>query len=181
MTIIVFTLGSLGLIWISRKSLFKPRVHGFFRFWAWEAILGLVVLSAPAWFREPFSIRQMISWLFLLAGLFLVVESVRLLRRLGKQDRSRQDVNLVGLEKTSTLVRSGLYKYIRHPMYSSLLFLAWGAFLKKPAWPGGLLALAASVLLVLTAKTEEAEDVLYFGPSYQDYRRQTKMFLPFIY
>jgi protein-S-isoprenylcysteine O-methyltransferase Ste14 len=178
---IVFTLGSLALIWISRKSLFKPRVHGFFRFWAWEAILGLIVLNAPAWFREPFSIRQMISWLFLLAGLFLVVESVRLLRRLGKQDRSRQDVNLVGLEKTSTLVRSGLYKYIRHPMYSSLLFLAWGVFLKKPAWPGGVLALAASVLLVLTAKTEEAEDVLYFGQPYQDYRRQTKMFLPFIF
>jgi protein-S-isoprenylcysteine O-methyltransferase Ste14 len=54
-------------------------------------------------------------------------------------------------------------------------------FLKKPAWSAGALALAASVLLVLTAKAEEAENIRYFGEAYGDYMRQTKMFIPFVY
>jgi protein-S-isoprenylcysteine O-methyltransferase Ste14 len=48
------------------------------------------------------------------------------------------------IEKTTILVTTGAYRYIRHPLYSSLLFLAWGIFFKAPSWPGGLLALAAT-------------------------------------
>ena len=141
----------------------------------------MIVLNVPVWFQRPFSLRQIVSWFFLLSCLFLAFEGARLLLLLGKQDRRRQDEDLVGLEKTTQLVRSGLYKFIRHPMYSSLLFLAWGVFLKKPAWPGGGLALAASVLLVLTAKAEEAENIRYFGEVYRGYMRQTKRFIPFMY
>jgi len=181
MQVIFFALVSVGLVWISRRSLFKLRSHGFFRFWVWEAILGLIVVNAPAWFQELFSFRQIFSWLFLMFSLFLAIDGVRLLLLLGKQDRGRQGDDLLGLEKTTELIKSGLYKYIRHPMYSSLWFLAWGVFLKKPAWSAGALALAASVLLVLTAKAEEAENIRYFGEAYGDYMRQTKMFIPFVY
>jgi protein-S-isoprenylcysteine O-methyltransferase Ste14 len=75
----------------------------------------------------------------------------------------------------------GAYKYIRHPLYSSLLFLAWGVFFKDPSWLGGILALAATIFLVVTAKVEEAEDIRFFGPAYQIYRKQTKMFIPFLF
>ena len=35
----------------------------------------------------------------------------------------RENAALLELEKTSRLVTVGLYRYIRHPLYSSLLFL----------------------------------------------------------
>jgi protein-S-isoprenylcysteine O-methyltransferase Ste14 len=44
-----------------------------------------------------------------------------------------------------------------------------------------LLALAATVFLVATARTDEAECIRFFGPSYQAYMKQTKMFLPFVF
>ena len=67
----IFVLASLGLVYVSRASLAAPGSHGFFRFFSWEVILALVLLNAEAWFREPFSWHQTISWLLLMIfGLF---------------------------------------------------------------------------------------------------------------
>jgi protein-S-isoprenylcysteine O-methyltransferase Ste14 len=44
-----------------------------------------------------------------------------------------------------------------------------------------LLALAATLFLVATARIEEAEDVRFFGAAYQEYMKQTKMFIPFLF
>jgi len=36
------------------------------------------------------------------------------------------------------------------------------------------------LLLKLTARAEERENIRYFGAAYQAYRQHTKMFVPFI-
>ena len=100
---------------------------------------------------------------------------------MGKPDKQREDDTLVGLERTTMLVTAGAYRYIRHPLYSSLLFLAWGAFFKAPSWIGGLLAAAATLFLVATARVEEAENAAFFGPAYEAYSKGTKMFIPFLF
>ena len=97
------------------------------------------------------------------------------------ETRRRDDVPLLGIEKTTRLVTTGVFRYIRHPLYCSLLLLAWGAFFKDPSWVGGCLALAATAFLVATARAEEAENIRYFGAAYQAYMRHTKMFLPFLF
>jgi protein-S-isoprenylcysteine O-methyltransferase Ste14 len=87
----------------------------------------------------------------------------------------------LSFEKTTALVTTGIYRYIRHPHYSSLLFLDWGIFFKAPSWPGAFLALAASLLLVATARADEAECMRFFGPPYQEFMKQTRMFVPFLF
>jgi protein-S-isoprenylcysteine O-methyltransferase Ste14 len=42
------------------------------------------------------------------------------------------------------------------------------------------LALGATLFLVATARIEEAENVRFFGPSYSEYVKQTKMFIPYL-
>jgi protein-S-isoprenylcysteine O-methyltransferase Ste14 len=177
----LFALLSAGLIYISRSSLRPPLTHGFPRFIAWEAILALSLLNVQSWFRDPFSINQIISWLFLVISLVLIVYGVWTLRVIGKPDSSRDGKALLGIEKTTTLVTTGVYHYIRHPFYSSLLFLAWGIFLKSLSWPGIILAIVASACLVLTAIIEEREDIIFFGPAYRAYIKSTKKFIPFLY
>ena len=180
--LILFLVASAGIIYVSRTSLRTPRSHGFYRFFAWEFILILILLNLEKWFHNPFSMHQIISWFMLFVSLFLVVHGVYLLRTIGKpDDRRGEDGATIGFEKTTTLVMVGAYKYIRHPLYSSLLFLAWGVFFKDPSWLGGILTLAATTFLVVTAKVEEAEDIRFFGPAYQIYRKQTKMFIPFLF
>ena len=137
--VIIFAIVSTFFVYISRKSLFRPHSHGFYRFFTWESILALVLLNALQWFENPFSPQQLISWLLLLISIFLVVHGVHLLRVIGKPNQNRSDAELLAFEKTSSLVTVGAYKYIRHPLYSSLLFLAWGVFFKHPSWLGLLL------------------------------------------
>ncbi len=179
---ILFIVGSAGIVYISRASLRSPRSHGFYRFFAWEAILALFLLNVEYWFWNPFSLQQIISWIFLIASAFLVVHAVKLLRHIGKPNAQRSDDQAaIGFEKTTNLVVVGAYKYIRHPMYSSLLFLTWGVFLKDLSWLSTIIALAATAFLVATAKAEEAEDIRFFGAAYQSYIQQTKMFIPFLF
>jgi len=179
---VLFVVGSAGVVYISRASLRSPRSHGFYRFFAWEAILALFLRNVESWFWNPFSLQQIISWIFLIVSAFLVLHAVHLLRNLGKPNAQRtDDETTIGFEKTTTLVGVGAYKYIRHPMYSSLLFLTWGVLFKDLSWASGMFALAATVFLVATAKAEEAENIRFFGTSYQTYIQQTKMFIPFLF
>ena len=179
---ILFLVASAGIVYVSRASLRAPRSHGFYRFFAWEAILALILVNLEHWFRNPLSLHQVLSWIFLIVSAFLVVHAVHLLHIIGKPDAQRSDDEAtIGIEKTTHLVSVGAYKYIRHPMYSSLLFLAWGVFFKDLSWLSGVLALAATAFLVATAKVEEAEDIRFFGTAYQTYIKQTKMFIPFLF
>jgi protein-S-isoprenylcysteine O-methyltransferase Ste14 len=177
----IFLLATVELAYISRASLANPRSHGFYRFFAWEAILVLVLLNLDVWFVQPWRINQIISWILLVASLVLVIQGFRLLRVMGKPTHERTDPALISLEKTTELVSVGLFAYIRHPLYSSLLFLGWGVFFKQPSWAGICLAVVATVFLTLTAKIEERENIAYFGDSYQTYMHRTKMFIPFLF
>jgi len=177
-----FVVVSAVFAYISRASLPVPRSHGFHRFFAWECILALFLLNVERWFRDPFSVPQIVSWLLLIVSAFLVILGVRLLRRSGKPDGTREEAPLLAFEKTTTLVVEGIYRYIRHPMYSSLLFLAWGIFFKDvTSWAGIGLVVAATFFLTMTAKAEEGEDIRFFGTAYQDYMRRTRMFIPFLF
>ena len=166
---------------VSRASLAVPRSHGFPRFFAWEAILGLLLLNVDDWFRDPFAWHQLISWPLLVISAVLVVAGLRTLRQKGRPDGRRDEVPLVGVEKTTTLIRCGVYHYIRHPLYSSLLFLAWGIFFKAPSWWGVGLALVATLCLVLTARIEEGENIRFFGEEYRHYMKQSSMFIPYLF
>lgn len=182
MKTLLFTLGTLLLVLLSRASLNQPRSHGFYRFFAWEAILAIFLLNVNFWFRDPFAWYQLVAWTLLFASLIPLGFGVHSLRTRGKQTSHREgDGSLYEFEKTTQLVTTGIYRYIRHPLYSSLLLLAWGIFFKLPSLIGGILIAAATVFLVLTAKADEVECTQFFGPQYQDYMKKTKMFLPFLF
>jgi protein-S-isoprenylcysteine O-methyltransferase Ste14 len=173
---------SVPLAWISRASLRRPGTHGFYRFFAWESILGLFALNARSWFRDPFSRHQAVSWTLLTVCLAPLLLGVRSLRGRGNPAARREgDPTLLAFEKTTALVDTGIYRYIRHPLYSSLLGLAWGVFFKSPSRLGGLLAGAATAALVATAKADEAECTRFFGPAYREYMARTKRFVPFLF
>lgn len=178
--ILIAVTGTMGIVWVSIPALKDVRSHGFTRFFAWELILALFLLNMDHWFVEPLSLRQIIAWTLLTLSLVLLLQAVPLFLQQGKLDRERKDPALVGIEKTTRLVTSGIYKYIRHPFYGSLMFLAWGICLKNVSWICILLIAGVTVLLVFTAKREEIENIAYFGEEYKIYIQNTKMFIPYI-
>lgn len=176
----VFLAGTAFLVYISRGSLRRPQSHGFYRFFAWEAILILALLKLGVWFDHALAWYQLISWAFLIIASFLVLHGLWLLRQIGSRDSGREDASLFEFEKTGRLVTIGAYRYIRHPLYSSLLFLAWGIFFKFPDWVGGVVAIIASLCLFATALKEERENSRFFGDEYREYQRKTRMFIPYL-
>ncbi len=164
---------SVGAVWLSRYSLLKPRAYGFARFFAFELIFALLIRAAPFWFADPLAIRQVASWILLLASGALAVHGFYLLHTVGQPSED--------IETTTVFVQQGAYRWIRHPLYLSLMLLAWGCFLKMTDSPGGLLVIGATALLVITARVEEAENMRKFGAAYEDYCQRTKMFIPTLF
>jgi protein-S-isoprenylcysteine O-methyltransferase Ste14 len=178
---ILFAVVSVILIIISWKPLHKPRSHGFHRFFAWECILGLFLVNVKFWFYKPFAWNQIIAWFLLVISLIPLGFGVHSLHTRGKPTHQREgDSSLLAFEKTTSLVTSGIYRHIRHPLYSSLFLLTWGIFFKSPSVIGVILAGISTIFLVLTAKADEGECRQFFGAQYLDYMKSTKMFIPYI-
>lgn len=171
--VIVFVIASGGMISFSWPFLRNPQSHGFFRFFAFEFLLIQILVNVDQWFVDPFFLHQIVSWLLLLSSLLLAAHGFHLLLTIGRPKD--------GFENTTTLVLRGAYKYIRHPLYASLLLLGWGTFFKDPSLLGGSLALVVSVFLIGTARVEEAENLQKFGPDYAHYMKSTRMFIPFLF
>jgi protein-S-isoprenylcysteine O-methyltransferase Ste14 len=178
---LVFVLASGPILWVSWRSLRHPTSHGFVRFFAFEAVLALLVLNAPHWFERPLATRQVVSWICLTVSAVLVVWAVVLLHRRGESHPTQEGSPLYGWENTSTLVTTGVYRWIRHPMYASLLFLAWGALLKSVTAAALLLAVLATGALMRLAKVEETENLARFGQAYRDYCTRTSRFVPLLF
>jgi protein-S-isoprenylcysteine O-methyltransferase Ste14 len=175
----IFVVLTVILAHVSRESLHRPRSHGFYRFFAWEAMLALTMIQAPVWFQNVLAWHQVISWFLLIVSLIPLTLGLHSLRSRGHTDPQRRpEPQLLAFERTTELVSSGVYERIRHPLYSSLLLLTWGLFSKDPSTSGRILAVTATVFLMLTAKADEAECLRTFGERYTNYMKHTSMFIP---
>ena len=83
------------------------------------------------------------------------------------------------LKEGCQLVTTGAYKYIRHPMYTSVTTMMLGVLISTPTLLEFLLFLALTLVLLLKAKREEN---LWCGhdETYLEYKKHTKFFIPYI-
>jgi len=179
--IVIFAVLSIPVLIISLKSLSSYKNHGFYRFFSWECILWLASSNYKYWFENPFGLLQILSWILLLIGGYLVIIGVIVLKKRGNPDEVRNEKELFQFEQTSELVDTGIYKYIRHPLYSSLLFLTWGIFFKNTNIELFIISVLSSVFLYLTAICDEKECLKYFGDRYNGYMKRSKRFIPYIF
>jgi protein-S-isoprenylcysteine O-methyltransferase Ste14 len=151
-------------------SIKYKRYHGIARFFAFESVFILFLLNYKVWFTDPFSFLQIISWILLTLSAYVAIAGFLLLKRKGKPDSN--------FENTSLLVKSGLYGYIRHPLYMSVFLAGTGIMLKDTGLFQVALGLINMVAVYITAKIEENEMIVKFGDEYRRYITETKMFIP---
>ncbi|MBE7500425.1 MAG: isoprenylcysteine carboxylmethyltransferase family protein [Verrucomicrobiales bacterium] len=77
----------------------------------------------------------------------------------------------------SRLVTGGIYRWVRHPLYASLMFLSFAWALYWSSWPTALAALVLTVFLRAKAAREEAWLREHF-PGYADYAGRVRRFFP---
>jgi protein-S-isoprenylcysteine O-methyltransferase Ste14 len=99
-----------------------------------------------------------------------------LARALGRQWRID-----AGLNKDHELIRSGPYRLVRHPIYTSMLWFLFGiGFLITPPL---LLLLSLVVFMIGTEIRVRIEDALLasqFGEQFQEYKRSIPAYIPFL-
>ena len=78
------------------------------------------------------------------------------------------------------LVTRGPYRWLRHPIYSAVLYFLWAGMAAHPSRTGILVALLASALLGVRMIGEERL-LLETYPEYAEYARHTARVLPFIF
>lgn len=92
-------------------------------------------------------------------------------------------LNFVGLgqifeerEPPSTLVTHGLYRYMRHPLYTAGLIFIWLTPLVSVN--SFTLYVAASLYILVGAYFEERKLLREFGQAYAEYKKKTPMLIP---
>ena len=83
------------------------------------------------------------------------------------------------IRENHRLVTEGVYRKVRHPMYTSLLFFSVGQALVLPnavAGPAYLVAMA--LMIALRLGREERMMIDRFGADYEEYRSRTKRLMP---
>ena len=168
--IVVIATGYVLILVVSLPSFRLRWQHALPRSLAFILVLALAVVNAGAWLEDPISPLHILSWILLAGSIPLALYPLILLRRYGQPAGN--------IDYTTALVRRGIYRFIRHPLYLSLIVLALGSLLKQVNLGSAVLTSAACGLLYLTARLEESFNLDKFGQSYADYTRETKMFIP---
>ncbi len=147
--------------------------------------------------------NQLQAWSYVIIQAVLLVLLVFLGQHVGPQvhrlvilGRSLEGVGIIGvlacaasLRRSLTVVpipkeegvlsTTGLYRYVRHPMYTSVLLLALGLSLNSGSVIKYLLTLSLYVLFLLKSIYEEKYLRLKY-PDYAEYAARIPRFIPFL-
>lgn len=159
------------------KSLFDRRESGLLV----TAAIGLFVIPLiyaltgfPASLDRSFTPAG--AWL----GMATMVAALWLFRR-SHIDLGRNWSISLQVRDQHALVKTGIYRFIRHPMYSSFFLLGLAQMLLLPNWLVGLSGIAgAAILFAFRVRREEQMMLERFGDEYRAYMDETKRVIPWV-
>ena len=80
-----------------------------------------------------------------------------------------------------SLVKTGIYARVRHPIYSADIFLMWGIYFMIPTFPMLLTVFWFILVVILWTRLEEECLAKRFKVAYKSYRVQVPMMIPQIW
>ncbi len=83
------------------------------------------------------------------------------------------------LREGSKLITTGIYAWVRHPMYTSVIVMMLGFLVSTVTKIEIFLWLMLIIVLLLKAKKEESL-WLEHDEAYESYKKSTKLFIPYI-
>ena len=144
------------------KKEFYPQLLVFTQF----TLIGLIALFSKGFFSS------LVSIVIFLLGAGLGIWAL-LHNRLGNFNIQPK------MKEGAVLVTSGIYAFIRHPMYLSVIIMSFAFVLSSVTLFQSFLFFALVLVLFLKAKREES---LWMeeSDSYEKYRAKSKLFIPFV-
>lgn len=116
------------------------------------------------------AILRWIGFALMLAGNLLFIFAHR---SLGKQWSAELEI-----QPQHALITSGVYKYVRHPMYTAFLAFGLGLILLTANLLGCAYLPVVSVMIAIRLPAEEAMLKEEFGDAYQAYKAKSSALIP---
>jgi protein-S-isoprenylcysteine O-methyltransferase Ste14 len=139
-------------------------------------ILPLIYIFTGLFFFANYSL----SYLFQLAGLLLIAPMLWLFYRSHK-DLGQNWSATLEIREGHHIVDSGVYKHVRHPMYSAIWLWVFIQALLLNNYIAGLSGLISfGILYIFRIKKEEQMMLAEFGEQYRKYMQRTKRIIPYM-
>jgi protein-S-isoprenylcysteine O-methyltransferase Ste14 len=134
-----------------------------------------VLTGFPAFANRPFV--PVVAWL----GVVPAIASLWLFYRTHKELGRNWSVSLE-LHEKHKLITGGVYRYVRHPMYSAFFLWAVAQSLLLPNWVAGLSGIVGfGTLYTFRVGREERLMLDAFGDEYRAYMQRTARILPWLH
>jgi protein-S-isoprenylcysteine O-methyltransferase Ste14 len=125
----------------------------------------------PIWNTIPIALLGLS--LLILGGVILIV---------GRLQIGNFGSGILVIEDNHRLVKSGVYKYIRNPIYTGALMSSFASILIfRSIFAGSAGFLYTFFVLFIRLRHEESLLLREFGDEYEQYMKTSKRFIPFIY
>lgn len=152
-----------------RKSIVETGTMTLFYFFIY-----FIIVKKIGYFRvENVEVENMIR---LLGALSILIGGV--LNIIGRLNLGKNWANHIIIYETHTFVTKGLYSIVRHPLYSSIMLMFYGASL---AFSNYMVIVLTSIIFIpfmnYRAKQEE-EELLKIFPEYKEYKKRVWRFFP---
>jgi len=134
----------------------------------------LVYLINPAWMAwAKIGLPEWIRWLGVGIGVLCILGIYWLFSSIGSGITPTS-----ATRKQHTLVTSGPYRWVRHPLYTvgSSMFISFGMMADN--WFIAALGLLAFIAMAVRTPKEEANLIEKFGDEYREYMKRTGRFFP---
>lgn len=174
--ILLLVVGSLFLLrdkeFLLRRTQFREKEAAqqrVMRFWSVLSIGGMVLPALDVrfgWSRVP-AWLSLVGYVVMLAGYASVLWVFR---------TNRYASRIIEVQPGQTVISTGPYEVVRHPMYSSELVMMPALMVALGSWWSAALSLLVVIPLVLRIRNEE-EILRRDLAGYADYCRQTRYHL----
>ncbi|MEK6754120.1 MAG: isoprenylcysteine carboxylmethyltransferase family protein [Chloroflexota bacterium] len=134
----------------------------------------LVYLINPPWMAwSKVGLPEWLRWLGVGVGILCVFLIYWLFRSIGSSITPTS-----ATRKEHKLVTNGIYRYVRHPLYTigSSFIISFG--LMADNWFIAVLGILAFIAMAIRTPKEEANLIEKFGDEYHEYMKRTGRFLP---
>jgi protein-S-isoprenylcysteine O-methyltransferase Ste14 len=134
----------------------------------------LVYLINPNWMAwSKIGLPESVRWAGVLIGIFCVLGIYWLFSTIGTGITP-----VSATRKEHELVTNGIYRYVRHPLYTvgSSMFISFGMMADN--WFIAALGILAFIGMAIRTPKEEANLIEKFGDEYREYMKRTGRFLP---
>ena len=129
----------------------------------------LIYLSKPFFPELIFNYSSQISLFFLISGLIIILISFQIFKK------EKTTINPIKIEKASSLVTNGIFKYSRNPMYLGMLLILISISIKFNFY-GGILIVGFFFYFITYFQIlpEEKAMLKLFGKDFINYKNKTR-------